>query len=257
MGMDRSFLSNAEVVAASRGFVCIRLMTYESQEEAEFMKSIYIGKSGQLENTTFAVLSPDGKEKLTRVGRAPFHEYRGSADMAKGMNEIASKYKNSKEALNTDTQVPFTEDLTIGLNVASADGLPLVLVVPENEDSLAGIVKAMLPVVWSDPVAGQFAYAVASGEKSLKVITGIEQGATGVFVVQPDQFGLSGKVLAKLDLKSGAREKLQEVVASYPRKPMDHDAHVQLGIDLGIDWISEIPETDVQSLNAKAKRRGK
>lgn len=62
--MDRSFLSRPEVVRASRQFVCIRLATYESFEEAQMLRGIFLGGSGQVENTTFALLSPDGKTPL-------------------------------------------------------------------------------------------------------------------------------------------------------------------------------------------------
>ena len=40
--MDKSFLSQSEVIAASRKFVCIRLATYENAEEAKFLKSISV-----------------------------------------------------------------------------------------------------------------------------------------------------------------------------------------------------------------------
>ena len=65
--MDGSFLSDADVVAASRKFVCIRLSTYEDAEEAEFLRSIYVGRSGDLENTVFAILSPDGKRTPRQI----------------------------------------------------------------------------------------------------------------------------------------------------------------------------------------------
>ena len=49
--MDRSYLSDKDVVEASRDFVCIRLATYENAEEAKILKSIFTGRSGALENT--------------------------------------------------------------------------------------------------------------------------------------------------------------------------------------------------------------
>jgi len=109
-------------VNASRQFVCIRLATYESQAEANFMKKIYKGRSGHLENTTFAILAPNGRKKLTRTGRAPFHEYRDAARMANGMNEIAQRYKPRSGVNLNDAPLPFTDSLEIGLNISSADG---------------------------------------------------------------------------------------------------------------------------------------
>src|SRR4051812_46124084 len=90
--MDRSFLSDAEVIAASRQFVCIRLASYEDEGEAKFLKSVFTGKSGELENTVFALLSPDGQKKLMKASRSPRQLFQGAADMAKAMNGIAQKY---------------------------------------------------------------------------------------------------------------------------------------------------------------------
>ena len=257
--MDRSFLSDAGVVAASRNFVCIRLATYEDQAEADFMKSLYVGRSGELENTTFAILSPDGKRKLTAAGRAPFHAYRGSHGMATGMNKIAANYKGVKETLGTDTQLPLLKNLDLALNVASADRLPLIVAVAKSKERLDVLTKKLLPLAWNDSFAGQFAYASVLDAKELKPVTGIRDDE-GIYVVEPGQFGLSGKVLAQFDA-SATRDKmhsqLQQVIAGFPRNHKDHDSHVRLGIQLGIDWESQIPETDPQSVRARERARGR
>ena len=49
--MDRSYLSHAGVIAASREFVCIRPLTYENAAEAPYLESLFRGRSGNLENT--------------------------------------------------------------------------------------------------------------------------------------------------------------------------------------------------------------
>ena len=43
--MDRSYLSQPEVVAASRDFVCVRLMTYESRVEGDFLTAFNVTRS--------------------------------------------------------------------------------------------------------------------------------------------------------------------------------------------------------------------
>src|SRR5438132_8002472 len=90
--MDRSFLSQPEVIAAARQFVCIRLTTYENASEAKLLKSICPTGSGELENTVFAILSPDGKKPLTRTARSPSHAFDDAARMAETMNRLASSY---------------------------------------------------------------------------------------------------------------------------------------------------------------------
>lgn len=223
------------------------------------MKSLYVGRSGELENTTFAILSPDGKRKLTATGRGPFHAYRGSDSMTAGMNRIAATHKGAKAAAGTDTQLPLLKNLDLALNVASADGLPLIVTVAESKERLDGLNKTLLSLAWSESFAGQFVYASVLDEKELKPVTGIQDGE-GILVVEPGQFGLSGKVLAQFGAgtsRAKMESKLQEVIANFPRKQKDHNSHVRLGIQLGIDWESKIPETDPQSLRAKERARGR
>lgn len=256
--MDRSFLSDAGVVAASRNFVCIRLATYEDQKEADFMKSIYIGRSGQLENTTFGILSPDGTRPLTESGRGPFHAFRGSASMAAGMNRIAKQYSGAKEAALTDTQLPLMKNLDLALNVAAADGLPLVITVADSKKKLDGLNDTLVRAAWSKQLAGQFIYASVLDQTEFKPITGAKL-KEGILVVEPGQFGLSGKVLAQIDSDASQQEiqtQLRKVIDDFPRHHKDHNSHVRLGIQLGVDWKTKIPETDPMSIRAKQRARG-
>ena len=90
--MDRGLLSQPEVIIASRQFVCIRVPTYEDKSVETFTQRLFVGRSGNVENTTFALLSPDAEEKLVRAGRSPQDRYATPAEMAKGLREIAAKY---------------------------------------------------------------------------------------------------------------------------------------------------------------------
>ena len=96
-----------------------------------------------------------------------------------------------------------------------------------------------------------------SDKQQLKPITGVEI-AEGILVVAPDQFGLSGAVIRQFtpDDQRDLTAQLREVIETYPRPEKTHDSHVRLGIELGIDWESEIPETDAQSIRAKQRARG-
>src|SRR2546421_13009473 len=90
--MDRSFLSQPAVIAASRRFVCVRLATYEDAAEAAFLTSFAAGRSGALENTVVCILSPDGREKLVRAARGTEQLYRDAAAMAAAMDRIAGRF---------------------------------------------------------------------------------------------------------------------------------------------------------------------
>ncbi|MEK6235691.1 MAG: hypothetical protein N2C14_13360, partial [Planctomycetales bacterium] len=80
--MDRSLLSDEQVVQASRDFVCIRAATYEDKAEAEFLKATFVGRpGGELRNFGYCVLSPDGKRQLRRSNRGPNFVYADSKEM--------------------------------------------------------------------------------------------------------------------------------------------------------------------------------
>lgn len=239
-------------------------MTYEDAEEAEFMKSIYLGRTGEMENTTFAILTPDGRTKLTRVGRGPFFEFSNSADMANGMKRIvAGSYKSASKQAWSDTALPMVKSLELALNVASADSLPLIVIVGKDAIDRQKYSEKLRPLAWSEPLAGQFIYTTAKTAKELKPLTELPAAAeevSGILVVEPGQFGLSGKVLAHFGSKASADEmttKLQQVIQELPRLRKDHGTHVRLGIELGVDWESEIPVTDQQSVRARERARGK
>ena len=256
--MDGSYLSNAAVVEASRKFVCIRLATYEDASEAKFMESVFLPRTGLLENTTFGILSSDGKRRLTAAGRGPMHAFRGAADMADGMNEISQQFVGARVSRLTDNQLPLMESVDVGLNVAACDNLPVVVTFSSDQQELDMLNAGLVEVAWSESLAGQFVYATASAAKQLKPVRGIELDA-GILVVEPGQYGLSGKTLAQLKptaTKEEVQATLAQVVKTFSRQPVSTNSHIALGIQLGIEWKSEIPETDQQSLRAKERARG-
>src|SRR5438034_5706728 len=101
--MDRDYLSSPRVVAASKGLVCARLLTSESADEAKVLTSFFVGRSGQLENTTFVLVAPDGKTPLSRAGRSPDHVLgRGGAHdddaLAGLLKEQAARFPRKTES---------------------------------------------------------------------------------------------------------------------------------------------------------------
>jgi hypothetical protein len=188
--MDRSFLSDPKVVAASRAFVCIRLATYENADEARFLEEIFRGRSGELENTVFSILAPDGKA-LVRSGRSPHMTFRGLDEaaaidaMAKEMTRLAARYEPKEGALD-HRPLPACADLRRGLNIAACDLLPLVVVADPSLES------ALAKLAWSDAFRGRFAYARADATAK---VAGVKAG-DGLSVVAPDAYGVTAKMLA-------------------------------------------------------------
>src|SRR5436190_22534688 len=138
--MDRDYLSSPQVVAASKGLVCARLLTYESADEAKVLTSFFVGRSGALENTTFVVVAPDGKTALTRGGRSPDMVLPGrssrdggdSGGLAQLLTSTAAKYPRTASASLEPPLLPCLVDARRGLDVAACDLLPLAIVVAKD-----------------------------------------------------------------------------------------------------------------------------
>ena len=56
--MSNRAFGDADFIDASRQFVCVRPDTYENEENQRLVRSML---NGNLENTAFCILSPDGK----------------------------------------------------------------------------------------------------------------------------------------------------------------------------------------------------
>jgi hypothetical protein len=244
--MDRSFLSDPSVVAASREFVCARLLTYESAEEARFLESLFRGASGQLENTVFTFLDTDGRTPLTRAGRSPDHVFRGPAEeavkqMASSMKRMAADHLGDPSAARG---VPWLVDLRRGLDVAACDLLPLVVVVAANGEARKKVEDALAPLAWSPAFIGRFEYAPAEPGDLGKIDGARRQ--EGIVVVEPDAFGMKGKALAQSatagpdDLKKA----LDAGLKAFQPKPKDSRRHIDEGRRAGVYWKTEIPVTD-------------
>ena len=257
--MDRSFLSSSAVVAASRKFVCIRLATYESKEEAKFMETIFLGKGGVLANTVFCILAPDGKKKLVRPGRSPQFAFSSASQMATQMNRLVTQYPLAMRNALTDTQLPQLSKVDVALNVAACDNRPLVVTVGKAQEQLNEINQKLLRKAWSEKFAGQFVYASTIKSADLKPLAGAKD-SSAILLVEPDAFGLSGKVVAQLDAsatEANIEATLNKAIKNFKPYSKSHRQHLQLGHQLGIEWETAIPETDVDSIRARERQRAR
>lgn len=178
----------------------------------------------------FALLAPDGKKRLTRTGRGPSFAFRDSEDLAAGMRRIAAKYRG--KAVRA---VPYLADLRRGLNVASCDIQPLVIVADRKLES------EVAKRAWSRGFIGAFAYARVT---NLEELSAIDATAAGVYVVQPGAFGVTGKVLAKATNAAELEAALTKGLKSFVAKEKDSRNHIRDGRRTGVHWKTEIPVTD-------------
>lgn len=233
--MDRSFLSDPELVAASRDFVCVRLLTYENAAEGKLLESLLRTRSGVLENTVFAVLAPDGQTPLVRSGRSPREGLGPPPDAPGRLRELAKRFSPTSPVGGA---LPLHLDLRRALNAAACDLQPLALVLDVDDQEL-------LPLAWSPEFIGRFAWARAKRGEAVAVLEG-SLGTSGVAVVQPDAFGLKGRVLAWGEGK-GLGEALAKGLKDFTAEAKDSRSHIDEGVRKGIVWKSEIPVTDPQA----------
>jgi hypothetical protein len=252
-GNIRSFLVNDQVVKASRSFVCIRLLTYENEQEYEFMERLLRVQSGTLPNTVFCLLAPDGKTKLTRSGRGPSFAYSNASALASGMKQVADKYPMAHENALSDTRLPRVHKVDVALNTAACDNRPLVVTVAGDRDELAKVDSTLLRLAWSEPFAGQFVFGSTTERKDLRPLAGANE-TSAILIVEPGTYGVSGTVMAQLDTGASGEE-IQQALAralkDFTPQVKSHNAHIQTGYNLGIEWETVIPESDPQSVRAR------
>jgi hypothetical protein len=244
--MDRSFLSDKALIRASRDFVCVRLATYESKEEAELLKSLFIGRSGELENTTFALLSPDGLRRLCRTGRSPSFAFSTPAEMATEMRTITESYRPRDRVGAKNNVLPSLKNVRLGLNVASCDGQLLVVTYGATKKSLSRLESKLGKLAWAKPHIGRFAYASSRRAEELAKVEGFKS-AEGYVIVAPGTFGVDGRVVAQLPAKASAEELATALEKSYARhsaEPKSTRDHISKGRRSGVHWDTEIPVTD-------------
>lgn len=253
--MDRSFLSEPSVIAASREFVCVRLTTYEDEKEAVFSKFIFAPPGGGgIQNTTFAILAPDGKTKLTRAGRGARGIFSDAEDMAKQMKAIAAKYPVKVNSAGVVPPLPVTLTAKLGVDVAAADGLLLVSVLVKDDAGNTALSDKLAKLAWGPEFLGKFIYCTAKTTSDFPKLDGLKD-SEGVVIIAPDTYGMSGKVLAQLpaDATPEAISKaLTMALGSHARIARSQREHRNGGIEAGAFWVPKLPVTDRQEENARA-----
>lgn len=226
------------------------MLTYECAEEERVLESVFTGRSGDLENTVFAILAPDGRKRLSRAGRGPrmlFGETaRGVETLATEMEAIAKRYPGRKTA-RTGAPLPLLADVRRALNVAACDNQPLVIVVGKDAQEQQALEAKLAPLAWDDANIGAFLYASTRDARQLASLAKVKQGS-GYVVVQPDAYGQQGEALVQLP--AAATTKTIQVALDKARRgfaPLDkahHREHVRKGQREGVHWETEIPVTD-------------
>jgi hypothetical protein len=252
--MDRSFLSDARVISASQQFVCIRLMSYENEDEMKFLKSFNITRSGDVENTTCAILSSDGKRYLSRAARGAREVFGDAAGMASAMNRVA-KQNPGKSSSEGEAELPEVANVRLAVDVAACDNLPLVLIVAPDTESRRKAEEKLNELAWRDEFRGRFTWAATTDAKDASMVAGAKPG---VMVVQPDRFGQKATVIKRVNVDAAHAEMIQllrDGIAKHTKSDKNFGSHVRAGQLQGVFWETATPVTD--PMERQARERGR
>jgi hypothetical protein len=252
--MDRSFLSQPQVITASRKFVCIRMMTYENSAEMRLLQSFGATGSGEVENTLVCVLSPDGRRQLTEASRS-LREVFGDADrMAEELDRIAKASTVVGKAAES-TDLPKLDNVRLALDVAACDKHPLVVVFAADPSMRQSLEGRLGQLAWRPDLIGKLVYASTGQASDLSMVEAAEL-KTGALVVQPDRFGLKGTVLGRLADSQSATEwqdGLRSALARFQKSDDDFAEHVHDGRLEGVFWKTSLPVSDPHEQRARAQ----
>lgn len=245
--MDKSFLSNAQLIKVSREFVCVRTATYEDKQEAKFLKWAFLrNASDDLRNFGFCILSPDGQQKIRRSFRGPNYLYKNSDAMTADLRLIARQYSKQTTSRESHATVPQMKSVRLAINVASCDGLPSVIVVGHDQRELDQLHKQLSDVIWDDALAGKFIYASTTKRSDLNMVPGA-QSKSGFLVIEPDTYGTRGRLLDTIPSSASSvdlEQRLTRAANTFTRNSKSHGLHVRNGRRSGKQWQTEVPVPD-------------
>ena len=214
---------------------------------------------GRFENTAFCVFAPDGKTRLSGTGRSPLNglgvnrrpsvksEKEAKVDNAKAiraMNAIVKKYPAKADL--SDALVSDFHSFKQSLNVSSGDQRLLVYTVGAKNE-LKSLKNILQKVANDEKIIGRFHYDFFSegDQKWSEVIEG-ESSPTGIYVIQPGEFGQSGNVVAEFSLDSSLdaiRTSLIEANTNYAasEERKNYAEHRKKARSAGITYEDNMP----------------
>ena len=166
------------------------------------------------------------------------------AKMAQTMEAIALAYPGKDKPVGR-VPLPYLADLRLALNVAAADRLPLVAVFG-NSEQRKQLEQKLEPLAWSDEFLGRALYVPVNHPEEFKAISGLKTKA-GYVVIQPDIFGLKGKVIKEISIQSTAaqvKQSLSMAVGQHQPSTLTYEQHRSQGAAAGQRWESKTPNTD-------------
>src|SRR5262249_42925587 len=169
-----------------------------------------------------------------------------AARMAETMNRLADTFEVKRTAGDQLPELPTVRNVRLAVNVAACDNQPLVVLLARDGQARRELESRLAPLAWGEAFLGQFVYVAAADAEELAGVEGARAGS-GVLVVQPDRFGLKGKVLTQVSADAPRDELakcLREGLALHRRGDKSFGSHVRDGQRQGVFWETVLPVTD-------------
>jgi len=232
----------------------VRLASYENQQEADYLVGLYQGRSGLLNNTTFALLAPDGKTLLAPPGRGPEFTLgkRGNpntpapaadtAAFAQLLRSLAEPFPSKKKL----AALPQARNLRLALNIAACDNQPLLIAYAADAENRASLQAQLTKLAWSEDYVGRMQYLVLDQAVDPAIFPDLPE-QDYLALIQPGDFGLDGSVLIVVDAakaKTALAPALDKGLQAFHRESMSRQQHASRGRRAGADWETVLPVTD-------------
>jgi len=210
---------------------------------------------GRFENTAFCILSPDGKERLTRSGRGPGQVFRGG-DLASSLKQISDDYRSKSKG----APVPDFPTFKLSLNVSSADQRLLVLVTGSDSE-LKKARTHLQPLAEHPDVIGRFHYDFESDSSTWSKALSKSKSGPQIMIVAADTYGQEGEVIKTFplntnlqDLKEALVKANENYAKNTPKK--NYGDHITAGRRAGITWEMPMEYGEDRDGDGKIDHRG-
>jgi hypothetical protein len=267
--VQNSLFSTQEFIKASRDFVCVRIETFENEQSEMLVRNIL---GGNLANTAFVILSPDGTERLTASGRSPgmaMIQGRSRTDTSGSQNvsiinqmqQIADRFAPQQDGLGVGLQD--FHSLRQALNCAAADQRPLVVVHTGRADRSA--VESKLKSLFEDEqIIGKFHldFIDRRVDRGWESTLNAKSQVPAILIVRPGQFGLEGQILKQVAVDANAaliKRSLLEANREYAsvESRKDYEQHVRSGKRRRVEFENEISREGAIDYRPNRQRRGR
>lgn len=173
------------------------------------------------------------------------------------MNRMAESYTDQPAVGGPNGSLPKAADLRLGMNIASSDNLPLVMLYDEDPDKLQKLEKRIQTLAWSPDHIGKFLYVSTTMATDLKAIEGMKPGS-GITVIQPDQFGRKGTALSQVEAgatDTAIKKALQTGSRIHRTYSKSMFSHIGAGQREGVFWTPVLPVTDPREARARERTK--